>query len=182
MSYSRNFGFRSFENIVRDARFRTPTNATLRIGAPVTVDPDNPGFLMLAADGAEPDGLSGVVVYEHITQAGIGGFTGVDMNLFSVNDGPFTMVPPGKYAQLVHGVGTKVWYKNTVDRPLYDGRKIDGVTFVAGLTATPTIALKDYLCPDGAGGWREASGTDGKWLQVEQVDGEGLVVEARFVF
>ena len=49
MSYSRYFGFRSFENIVRDARFRVPSTGTaLKIGAPVQLDSAAPGRLRAA--------------------------------------------------------------------------------------------------------------------------------------
>lgn len=183
MAYSRNFGFRSFENIVRLGRQRTPkTGSNIVLGAPVEVDPDNPGFLKLAAAGAAVSPGAGVLVYEHITVAGVGGFNGIDLSLTSQSDPPLNTAPLGQYAQIVHGIGTKIWLKNTADKPLYDGRTQVGFTVVAGLGATPTIAIGDFLTPAGDGTWKEASGGDGQWLYVEQVDTVAGRVECRFAF
>lgn len=183
MAYSRNFGFRSFENIVRIARHRTPkTGDAIALGAAVVVDDSAVGFLRLAEDGEDPTQLSGVLVYEHITNAGLGGFNGVDMQLTNVMDAPFNVAPRGAYAQIVHGIGTKVWYRNTVDKPLYDARVQVGLTVVAGLGATPTLAVGDGLVPAGDGTWRESAGAEVSWLTVEQVDAVAGRVEARFAF
>lgn len=184
MSYSRNFGFRSFENIVRLGRQRTPkTGANILIGAPVVVDDSAPGFLRLAEAGEATSPGAGVLVYEHITVAGVGGFNGIDLALTSPSDPPFNVAPKGAYAQIVHGIGTKVWYRNTTDKPLYDARVQVGLTVVAGLGASPTIAIGDYLTPAGDGTWVEANGTtDGNWLYVEQVDAVSGRVECRFTF
>lgn len=183
MAYGRNFGFRSFENIVRLGRQRTPkTGAPILLGAAVVVDDSAPGFLRLATAAEDPTQLGGVLVYEYINTQGVGGFNGVDMNLTTVSDVPFNVAPKGAYAQIVHGIGVKVWYRNTADKPLYDGRNQTGLTVVAGLGATPTVAIGDGLVPAGDGTWREAAGTETAWLYVEQLDAVAGRVEARFAF
>lgn len=177
MSYTRNFGFRSFENIVRDGRHKTPaTGNPFLIGTAVQVDPANPGFLKRPTAASAPTALSGILVYEHIQ------YQGVDPFLTSPQDYPFTVVPLARFAQMVHGIGTKVFFKNTADKPLYDGRVQPGATLVAGLaTATPTIAVGDYLTPASDGTWAEGNAGNG-WLQVEQVVNSTGLCEARLTF
>jgi hypothetical protein len=109
MSYSRNFGFRSFENIVRNGRFRAPATGTpILIGAPVIIDTATPGYLKPATAGAAL-GLGGIALFEHIQKKG------VDLDLVGTAD--FASVPLGQYTQIVHGPGTKVWFKNASFRP-----------------------------------------------------------------
>lgn len=175
MAYSRNFGFRSFENIVRDGRNKVPaTGNPFLIGTAVTVDGTN--TLVRPSANAAPTQLSGVVVYEHIQ------YQGTDPFLQSPNDAPYTTVPLGRFAQMVHGIGVKVYFKNTADQPLYDGRIITGQSLVAGLgIATPTIAVGDYLTPAADGTWVEGSSSNG-WFLVEQVNNAAGLCEARFLF
>lgn len=171
MSYGRNFGMRSFENIVRDGRFRVPASGTpLRIGEPVVLDADNPGFLEPAAAGATPGPNAGIVVYEHIQNKSDA--------LVTNHDDPYDKVPLGQYAQMIHGPGAKVWFKNTGLKTLYDGRTRAAVTFVTGDLAT--LAPGDGLSPAGNGQWAEDA-TD-PWLVVEQVNPATGLVEARFAF
>jgi hypothetical protein len=178
MAYTRNFGFRSFENIVRDGRNKVPATGTpFLIGTAVQVDPANPGQLKRPAAASAPNALSGIVLYEHIQ------YQGVDPFLTSPQDYPFTVVPLGRFAQMIHGVGTKVWFKNTADKPLYDGRVQPGATLVAGLAgATPTIAVGDFLTPAADGTWQETSNQALAWLQVEQVVNSTGLCEARLTF
>src|ERR1035437_3437348 len=104
MSYTRNFGFRDFSNIVRDGRNTTPTGGNaLVLGTGVQVDASNPGVLVAVASAGAPTVLSGILVYEHIQ------FQGVDPFLTSPQDYPFTVAPLGRFAQMVHGLGVKVW-------------------------------------------------------------------------
>lgn len=174
MAYSRNFGMRSFENVVRDGRFRVPKSGTpLLIGAPVAVDDANPGFLRLATAAEAPSPLTGAVVFEHIQ------FKGVDTNLVTNHDAPFNVVPLGQYAQMMHGVGTKVWLRNTEDAPMYDGTVRSGVDVISG--TFPTVG--DTLVPAGDGTWRVGvAGTETGWLFVEQANPTSGLVEARFNF
>ena len=179
MSYSRNFGMRSFENVVRDGRFRVPATGTpFKIGAPVTIDPANPGRLKAAADGGAPGAASGLVIFEHIQNKSDALVTNVDA--------PYDQVPLGQYAQMMHGPGAKVWFKNTADKALYDGRTQPGNDPIS--TDVETLAIGDGLVPDGAGGFRKTDGTDAAgtggdaWLVVEQVNPSTGLVEARLTF
>ena len=171
MSYSRNFGFRSFENIVRNGRFRAPgTGTPLLIGAPVIIDSATPGYLKPATAGAAP-GLGGVVLFEHIQVKGVDPVT--------VGTETFQTVPLGQYAQIVHGPGTKVWFKNTAAKTMYDGRVIPA----AALIPASGLAVGDGLTPDGAGKFKKATvGTDPVWLVIEQINATTGLVEARFSF
>jgi hypothetical protein len=145
MSYSRNFGFRSFENIVRNGRFRAPAT-----GTPI---------------------LGGIALFEHIQKKG------VDLDLVGTAD--FASVPLGQYTQIVHGPGTKVWFKNTAAKTLYDGRVIPA----AALVPASGIAVGDGLTPDGAGKFKKATvGTDPVWLVIEQINATTGLVEARLTF
>lgn len=162
---------RSFENVVRDGRFRVPKTGTpLLIGAPVTLDTANAGYLKLATAGETPSPGCGVVVFEHIL------FQGVDPNLTTNVDAPFNRVPLGQYAQMMHGVGTKVWYRNTTAHPLYDGRQRDAVTVVDA-----AAVVGDFLTPAADGTWAVGTQANG-WLYVEQVNPTSGLVEARFAF
>lgn len=174
MPYTRNFGMRSFENIVRTARFRVPTTGpAFLIGTGVVIDPANPGFMKRPTAGEAPSPACGVVVYEHIQHKGLDPF------LSTADD--YETVPLGQYAQIVRGPGVKVWFKNTATKPLYDGREIAGRELVDGTGATPTVAVGDFLKVKADGTFEKgnANGSDG-WFLVEQVDGD--LVECRFTF
>jgi hypothetical protein len=188
MSYSRNFGMRSFENIVRDARFRTPVGSTILIGSPIMIDPAAPGFVKAATSAAPVGSGCGVAVYEHIIPAG------VDPVLADLSAYPFTTVPANQYVQMVHGPGTKVWFKNTAAHTGYDGRVRLAGTLILGSVNISTLLPGDGLTPNGDGTYKKANGTtDAVWLTIEQVnagqptywDGQTLSlgsVDARFEF
>lgn len=179
MSYSRSFGMRSFENIVRDGRARVPSTGTaFKIGAPVMLDPANPGRLKAATEAVDPGPNTGIVVFEHIQNKGDA--------LVGPYDAPHDSVPLGQYAQMVHGAGAKVWFKQTADKALYDGRTQAGYEFI--VDAIGSLAIGDGLVPDGAGKFRKTDGSTtadvgGKaWLVIEQINTSTGVVEARFTF
>lgn len=176
MSYSRNFGMRSFENVIRDGRFRAPKAGTpFLIGAPVALDTANPGFLRLATAAEAPSPLKGVAVFEHIQ------VRGVDPALTDVRDAPFNSVPLGQYTQMMHGQGVKVWLRNTTAATMYDGATRAGVTIISG--AAPVVG--DTLVPAGDGTWRVGVGgatPETGWLFVEQANPNSGLVEARFNF
>jgi hypothetical protein len=170
---------RSFENIVRDGRFRVPATGTpIRIGEPVILDSANPGQLKQATNGVAPGQGAGIAVFEHITFK--------SDQIVTVYDDPYDKVPLGQYAQMVHGPGAKVWLKNTPQKTLYDGRVRDAVTMVT--TDLSTVTIGQGLVPAGGGQWRvtdgTTSGTTGgtAWLIVEQVNATTGLVEARFNF
>lgn len=177
MSYTRNFGFRSFENIIRDGRNKVPaTGSPYLIGTAIQVDPANAGQVTRPAAASAPTQLSGIAVYEHIQ------YQGVDPFLISPQDYPFTVVPLGRFVQMVHGQGVKVYFKNTADKPLYDGRIQPGATLVAGVGgATPTVVVGNYLTPAADGTWQVGNASNG-WLQVEQVVNSTGLCEARLTF
>lgn len=186
MSYSRNFGMRSFENIVRDGRFRAPKTGTpFLIGAPVQVNPVNPGAagygeFRAAPEAITPDPTCGLVVFEHIQNKSDA--------LTTVYDAPYNQVPLGNYAQIIHGVGTKVWFRNTVDKTLYDGRVQAGGGLLVDGTDLTTLKPGTGLVPDGNGKLRTTDGSDtadvggDAWLVVEQCNPSTGRVEARFTF
>lgn len=179
MSYGRNFAMRSFENIVRDGRFRVPaTGNALHIGEPVMLDGANPGRLKPATEAAAPGANCGIVVFEHIQNKSDA--------LTTSYDTPYDLVPLGVYAQMIHGPGAKVAFKNTGAKTLYDGRQRAAFNFVVDNLAT--LAPGDGLVPDGAGKWRKTDGSTtadvggAAWLVVEQVNPTTGLVEARFTF
>ena len=184
MSYSRNFGMRSFENVVRDGRFRVPATGTpFKIGAPVQLDPDNPGRLRAAPAAAAPGQNCGLVVFEHIQNKSDA--------LTTVYDSPYDQVPLGQYAQMMHGGGAKVWFMNTDDKVLYDGRVQAAGGLLADSVDVATLKPGDGLVPDGAGKFRAAADADGAgagtalepaWLVVEQANPSTGRVEARLTF
>lgn len=174
MGYTRFFGMRSFENIVRDGRFRTPAGSNWLIGTPVTIDPANAGFLKEATADEAPSAVCGVLVFEHIQMPGLDPAlsTGADM----------VTVPGGRYAQMVHGAGAKVWFKNVDDEVLYDGRPLVGGALLADSVDVSALALGTGLSPDGAGKYAATGVGDVAWLTVEQVNPSTGLVEARFNF
>lgn len=186
MGYHRDFGMRSFENTVRNARFRAPsTGNDIIIGAPVVIDPDNPGRFKRAAEAEAPGSDCGIAIYEHIQNK--------SDNLTTYLDPPYDKVPLGQYAQILHGVGVKVWFKNSAGKTLYDGRTQAGHTMVTNGTAgtgadLSTLKPGDGLVPDGNGFWRKTDGSGtadvggAAWLIVEQVNPAAGLVEARFTF
>lgn len=180
MSYGRFFGMRSFENIVRQGRNRVPsTGSMFMIGAPVMLDDANPGKLKAATEAAAPrSGSTGIVVFEHIQNKSDA--------LVTNHDDPYNKVPLGVYAQMIHGPGAKVWFRNLADKTLYDGRTQSGYSFIVDTIATTMIG--DGLVPDGAGKWRvtdDSSTVDvggARWLTIEHVNTSTGLVEARFEF
>lgn len=172
MAYTRFFGMRSFENIVRDGRFRTPAGSTLLIGEPVLIDPATPGFMKQATAGAVPNAGAGLVIFEHIQHPGL--------DPLLVGGGDLVNVPGGRYAQIVHGPGAKVWFKNVAGRTLYDGRPVVGGSLLADSVDVTALKPGDGLVPDGAGKYKTA--TTNVWLTVEQCNPSTGLVEARFNF
>lgn len=185
MSYSRNFGMRSFENVVRDGRSRVPATGTpIKIGAPIMLDGAAAGFVKAATEAVAPSQNCGVAIYEHIQNKSDA--------LTLYNDPPYDAVPLGQYVQMVHGQGAKVWLKNTVDKTLYDGRVQAGVLILdngsGAAMVLSTLSPGDGLVPAGNGRFRKTDGSatadvgGTAWLVVEQVNTTTGLVEARFTF
>lgn len=87
---------------------------------------------------------------------------------------------------MMHGPGAKVWFKNTEDKTLYDGRQRAAYSFVVDNVATSMIGKG--LVPDGNGKWRLTDGSSAAdvggaaWLVIEQANPSTGLVEARFTF
>jgi hypothetical protein len=157
------------------------------MGVPVRVadgaTPDDMGLLPVAlATGAQAPkkGLSGIVLYEHAPAA----YAGDDPFLTTYSDKD--TVPRGKACQVIAGDRIKVVFRNTTARTFMVTRDYAGRTIVAGMGATPTLAVGDYLTPgtgnDTAGYWTETATAANAWLVVEKVDTDRGEVEARMTF
>lgn len=190
MSYGRNFEFRvPPHHGERSARHSTPTTGDpLPIGIPVSVDAsaDDDSFgnkpVEVAADGTPPvPGLCGILIYEHAPAA----YAGTDPFLTTYSD--IDTVPKGKLCQVVYGDTVKVVLRNTEDRTFLETRDYEGRTMVAGLGATPTLVVGDYLEPattpdDTNGWWQETSTAADAWMVITKVDAARGEVEARMLF
>jgi hypothetical protein len=189
-TYGRNFEFRippEAEN--RPGRYAVPATGTpLPIGTPIVA---TPGAAPTAVYGLQPvspaapaaaplRGMSGILVYEY----GPAAFAGTDPFLTTYSDRDFA--PLGAAVQMVSGPEVKVVFNNTVDNQFLSARSYTGRTMVAGMGATPTIAVGDFLTPgtgnDSAGYWAETANPALAWLVVVHIDVARAEVEARFVF
>jgi hypothetical protein len=188
-TYGRNFEFRiPPEAQNRKGRFVVPATGTpIPIGAPVVVTPAAaPNALDLApvtlATGAtaRAGGHKGIVVYEW----GPAAFAGSDPFLTTYSDRDY--VPLGGAVQLVSGPEVKVVFTNTAAQVFLNTRSYPGRIMVAGMGATPTLAVGDFLTPgtgnDTAGYWAETAIEADAWLVVDHVDVGRQEVEATFLF
>lgn len=186
-SYGRNFEFRVPPvHGERGGRYVLGGSTNLPIGVPVRAadGADNDDSLTGAlpvtlATGAQnpKKGLCGLLLFEHIDNFG------VDPVLYTWSDRD--TAPAGKMVQVISGDRVKIVLKNTADRTFLQVREYTGRTMVAGLGATPTLQVGDFLTPgvgnDSAGYWAEGNATNG-WLVIENVDPNRDEVEARFNF
>lgn len=184
--YGRNFEFR-VPPTAEQAKGRFYLDGvSLTQGVPVVPSGNVSGELSLAqgvslktgATVAPKSGKGGILVFEP-TQA----FKGLDSAL--VTNSSIDMVPSGKLVKVVSGPSVKVCFTNTAARS-FMGTAIPGRTMVAGMGATPTVAVGDYLTPgtgsDGAGYWAETATVAEAWLVVTAVDAANGLVEAQFTF
>lgn len=189
-TYGRNFEFRVPPvHGQRGGRYASPDSSTLLVmGAPVVHDgndPDDLGRLVMElATGAQAppkSGLGGIAIYEH----GLGyDVAGNDPALTTYSD--YDTIPKNRGIQVIAGERIKVVLKNTEDRTFLQTRDYEGRTMVAGLGATLTLAVGDYLTPgtgnDTAGYWTETADVANAWLVVEKVENDRLAVECRVLF
>lgn len=187
-TYGRNFEFRippEAEN--RPGRYVSPTAApTIPLGTPVATTgagADAMGLLPVAlvtAAGAPKRGACGIIIYEWAPAA----FAGTDPWLTTYSDRDFA--PLGEAVQVVSGPEVKVVFRNTTASTFLNNRNYTGRTMVAGMGATPTIAIDDWLTPgpgnDSGGYWQKTATEANAWLRVTGIDVARLEVEARFVF
>lgn len=187
-TYGRNFEFRvPPQSGQRAGRYSVPTTGTtIPIGAPIKATAGAAATSLgmapctLATGATVPvSGIHGIAVYEW----GPAAFAGNDPFLTTYSDKDF--VPLGAAVQLVSGPDVKVVFKNTVANTFLTVRAYTGRVMVAGMGATPTIAVGDFLTPgtgdDTAGYWAEGTAANG-WLVVVGVDTVRSEVEARFTF
>lgn len=189
-TYGRNFEFRVQPHQgQRAGRYINPADGdAIPIGAPVAVDEaagaDADGRLEvgLASGAVAPvNGLTGIAIYEWAYSA----FAGDDELLTSFSDKD--TIPVGGACYLVSGDQVKVVLRNTEEVNFYGQRTYPGRTMVAGMGATPTVDVGDYLRPhdspsDSNGYWQETSDAAEAWLVVTSVDLDRGEAEARFVF
>ena len=183
-TYGRNFEFRVPPvHGQRQSRFYAST--AIPIGAPVgsttTFDTLNRQELELETGAVAPvSGKHGILVYEFAPAA----FAGDDAMLTTYSDKD--TAPAGAAVQLVSGDEVKVVLRNTADRTFLNTRAYAGKTYVAGLGATPTLAVGDYLTPgtgdDTDGYWAETASATDAWLLITAVDVDRGEVEARMLF
>ena len=188
MSYGRNFEFRvPPRGGQRSGRYYL-NGAAIPIGAPV-VQTDNgtvnalglaPVTLATGSQVAPKPGEGGVAVYEY----GPAAFAGDDEALVTYSDKD--TVPSGAAVQVVNGDTVKIVLRNTEDRTFMQQHEYEGRTMVAGLGATPTLVVGDYLTPgtgnDDAGYWAETGTAANAWLVITKVDNDRGEVEARLAF
>lgn len=157
----------------RGSRFYldTAASASLPKGAPVVATASNDGLgrreveLETGATNKPIPGRGGILDFELYRMDGF------DPYSTTYSDPEVNVLAAGKPAQVVTGENrVKFVLRNTEDRVM-----------VAGLGATPTVAIGDYLTPgtgnDTAGYWAE-TGTAGEgWLIVTDIDPDGNWVE-----
>ena len=188
MSSTRNFEFRvSPLGGQRGGRYvlNSGAEASLPIGVPVKTDGTNDGLgravvqLATTAQVAPKSGQGGILYYQDVR------YEGVDQMLTTYSD--MDSAPLGAAVQVVSGDTVKVAFTNTtattfLNRTGYPTPRV----MVAGLGATPTLAVGDYLTPgtgnDTAGYWAETATAANAWLVVTSVDSTTGVVEARLAF
>ncbi len=171
----------------RLGRFRLKDGLSVPIGVPLqvpagsTTDPNGRLTLELATAASAPKvGTTGIGIYIwsfHATR-------GVDPFLTDPSDTDY--VPTAAPVQLVFGNEVKVRFRNTVARTFQGQRAYTGRTMVAGLGATPTVAVGDMLTPgtgnDTAGYWAETSDAALAWLRVTAVNATTGECEAQLIF
>jgi hypothetical protein len=185
---------------IRNFEFRVPPRPNNRagrykigatplvIGAPVqvvdgaTLDAQGRVELELATGnvGKPQAGIHGVLVYEPAFDYA---YDGSDRNLTSPSD--LDTAPARAAVQLVNGDDVKVTFRNTDDEVFLGGRTYAGRTFVAGLGATPTLAIGDFVGPgtgdDDAGYWAETNEANA-WGVVVGIDLVRAEVDVRLLF
>ena len=186
-SYGRNVDFRVTPlEMQRRGRVILDEGSDVAIGAPFIIADDAPTEALWTdalpatlATGAQPPkrGLSGIGIYEWLD------LDQLDPQYFTYSDRD--LIPNGKMFQLISGPGVKVVFRNTADRTFLGTRDYAGRIMVAGMGATPTVGIGDWLTPgtgDDTSGYWEASAVANGWLRVTNVDAQRQEVEAEFIF
>lgn len=186
-SYGRNVDFRVTPlEMQRRGRILQDDTADIAIGAPFVVADAAPtddlwtdAMPAKLATGAQAPkrGMCGIGIYEWLD------FNQFDPEYTTYSDRD--LIPMKKEFQLVSGAGVKLVFRNTADRKFMGIRNYKGRIMVAGMGATPTVKVGDYLSPgtgnDTAGYWASSTSANG-WLHVTNVDPRRQEVEAEFIF
>lgn len=188
-NYGRNFEFRAQpDGPSRSGRFYLTGSTNIPIGAPVKYDSGSDendlGLLpvtLATGDQVRPfPGMGGILVYEHAPSA----FAGYDPNVTLYSD--LDTAPYGKAVIVVSDPDVKVVLRNTSASTFLNTRAYTGRKMVAGLGATVSLAVGNYLTPgtgnDTDGYWAETATAANAWLVITKVDNDRGEVEARFVF
>ncbi len=190
-TYGRNFEFRiPPEAQNRPGRYVTPATGTpIPIGAPIIVDqtvqPDSLGrqtvkLAVVADTPAVGDAQGGICVYEF----GPAAFRGFDPWLTTFSD--LGAAPLGRAVQMVSSREVKFLLRNTVAEKFLNTRVYPGRVMVAGLGATPTLDMGDFVAPgigdDVNGYWEPVSTQAEGWAVVTLVDSARGEVELRMLF
>lgn len=188
-SYGRNFEVTvppRGEN--RKGRFYNAEGADFPIGAPVVASNGAENALGLApvtlaagAQNAPANSQGGIAIYEY----GPNAYAGDDTELTTYSDKD--LVPDGAAVQVISGDYVKVRFRNTVASTFLNTRSYAGRVMVAGVGATPTVAVGDLLTPattpnDTNGYWQETATAAEAWLIVTKVDSARDEVEAQMAF
>jgi hypothetical protein len=187
-SYGRNFEFRVTPlEAMRRGRVVLDEGADVAIGAPFVIATDavpdevfTDALPATLATGAQAPrrGFAGLGIYEHLD------YNQQDPQYTTYSDKD--TIPDGKLFQLISGPNVKVVFRNTADRTFLTTRDYDGRIMVAGMGATPTVGIGDYLTPgtgdDTSGYWAATGSATNAWLIVTNVDALRQEVEAEFTF
>lgn len=184
-SYGRNFDVR-IPPVGGQRASRYSVAAETPIGVPVVTsgsqDTMGRSVVAVAAENADKPapGKGGVLLFE----AGPDAFRGSDPALTVYSD--ISTAPAGKAVQVINGDTVKIVLKNTANRTFLHSRTYTGRMMVAGVGATPTLAVGDFLCPgvgNGTSGyWKKTTDPAKAWLVVTSVDSTRDEVEARLNF
>lgn len=187
MNYGRNFEFRVSPGYGhRPGRYVNNTGSAIPLGTPVaatsTVDELGRQEVEPVTGATAPvRGTHGIVIVEYIAADG---YAGSDPFLTTYSD--IDTARSGDAVILAQGDEAKVVFRNTEDRTFLNTRSYDGRTMVAGLGATPTLEVGDYLTPgvgdDDDGYWAETADADEAWAVITAVDTTRGEVEARLLF
>jgi hypothetical protein len=185
-NYGRNFEFRiAPERGQRNGRYVNATGGELVLGTPIggtgVIDELEREEIEAVTGATVPvPGRHGILIVEH---TGVTGIQGRDPFLNGFSDADKALV--NQQVMMVSGSEVKVVLRNTADRTFLNTRSYAGRVMVAGLGATPTLAVGDYLTPgtgdDDAGYWAEGTAANG-WLVITNVDAARGEVEARLTF
>jgi hypothetical protein len=160
----------------------------LRIGVPVKVvddaELDAQGRLeleLVTGNVGKPiAGIHGLMVFEPAFSYA---FQGRDRRLDTPSD--LVEAPANAAVQLVNGDDVKITLRNTDEQNFLGGRLYPAATYVAGLGATPTLGVGDFVGP-GAGdiddGFWAATNEANAWFAVVGVDAARQEADLRMLF